>query len=113
MRRCRHPFAFATVRFCACGVSVPALADLPIALHRLPGIPGLSMGCAAFGNGLFGNLLCPFATGALAPKCCSSIAHFSLAAPMAFFSTDVPVRLCEALEPRPELAQPDRTELSF
>src|ERR1017187_5671653 len=92
-------------------MSVPAVADIPFAGHGLPGIPGLSVGQSAAGDGLPRHL--PGALAIVAPIVPRrpALAPRAVAAAVAVVQTDVPVRLRQTVQWRPRLAEVDGAHL--
>src|ERR1017187_7956088 len=88
-----------------CPVSVPALVNQPFADYGLPGVPELSMGHPAVGNGLPGHLPGALAIVASIVPRPSTLAPRFVAVALAVVQTDVPIRLRQTAQRRFSLAQ--------
>src|SRR5436309_10650851 len=92
----------------ACAVSILAVARLSLLVHRLPGVPGLSVGHSAPGDRFSGHLFRALATAAKALALTASLPCRALAPALAPVSAHARFRLRQAAQRRPVLARSDR-----
>src|SRR5439155_4910761 len=98
---------------CARAELIPAVADLFVADHHWTHFAGLSMGQPAAGNRVFGDIFCSGSSVAKVRARDAAISDRTVAAALAALSPDVLLRLREAAERGPDVAQSNCAELSL
>ena len=98
VRRRRRLGGCADDRHRARAMFAAAVADLSLTYDRLPGIPGISMGQLAAGNGLAGGLLRSIDPGAQRSADHGPFAGRAVAAALALIPTDVSIRVCQTAQ---------------
>ena len=97
-------------RHCAAADDHRPVGVLPLARHRRPDFPRLSMGCPASRSRISRHSLFTCPLGRLQDQ---AIAHRAVSDPLAALSPDVPLRARQMVQRRRILAEHDRPSLPF